>query len=415
MPRRLYVVDGADKGQSFLLPESGKVLIGNSRKNTDFCIHDLLAARVHCEVQVAPDSVAVAEVANTHTTLVNGVKVTQQALMPGDVIRAGNSYLRLEEVSAEDAAAAQKPAPKAEPPKEKGEAPTLPPEKLAELSGYNLGHYKLGSAFAGGHGGMAFRAHDTDKDQPVVLKVLSPEFPKCNDEMQNFVRAMKQRMSLHHPGLVALRGVGKTGAYAWIATEPIEGESLTATLERLCMVRKVPWKPVFRMAVALVKVLDHLQKHHAIHANITPANVLMPSEGPPRLNDFGLWQALEGSTLQQKAWPRKCKAELPYLSPEHLDPETPLDDLSDQYCLGAVLYAFLTGRPPFEGNSTNETAAMVRDAVPIRPKELKINVPDDFQGIVLRMLAKHPEDRYSSPRMILADLEEVAAKHRDGD
>src|SRR4051794_25199103 len=112
MPRRLFVLDGADKGQSYLLPESGKVLVGNSRKNTDFCIHDLLAARIHCQVQVEGEKVTVTEVANTHTTLVNGVKVTQQDLQLGDVIRAGNSYLRLEEVSAEDAAkakAAQEP------------------------------------------------------------------------------------------------------------------------------------------------------------------------------------------------------------------------------------------------------------------------------------------------------------------
>jgi serine/threonine-protein kinase len=87
-----------------------------------------------------------------------------------------------------------------------------------------------------------------------------------------------------------------------------------------------------------------------------------------------------------------------------------VDDLSDQYCLGAVAYALLTGRPPCEGGSPEETVQMIQEAVPLRAKESCPGLPDSFQAVVLRMLAKHPEDRYPGPGPLLADLDAVAAK-----
>ena len=106
----------------------------------------------------------------------------------------------------------------------------------------------------------------------------------------------------------------------------------------------------------------------------------------------------------------KFTAELPYMSPEHLDPDARVDDLSDQYSLGAVLYGLLTGRPPCEGGeSPEETVERIRTVRPCRPKESHRSLPDAFQAVVLRMLAKQPEDRYPGPAQIVADLDAVAA------
>jgi serine/threonine-protein kinase len=88
-----------------------------------------------------------------------------------------------------------------------------------------------------------------------------------------------------------------------------------------------------------------------------------------------------------------------------------VDDLSDQYCLGAVVYALLTGRPPFAGESPDEIIEKIRDARPGRPKEVQRSLPDAFQAVVLRMLAKHPEERYPAPGPLVADLEAIAAEH----
>jgi hypothetical protein len=413
MPKRLLVIDGADKGQSFLLPEAGAVLIGNSRRNTDICLHDLFVARVHCQVEVEGDRVTVSDRITPNGVLVNGAKVIQQDLHAGDVVRIGNSYLRLEAepgaAPAAEAEAPAAPAPEAPPAAEEpGKLPLLPPERLGELVNHTLARFKIGAPIGPGYWGYVFRARDLRTEETVALKVLSPAFPADAEEMQRFVRAIKPRLVLHHPALVTPRGLGRSGPYVWIARELVVGESLAAPIGRARAARKAAWRPALRVARSIARALDYLREQRVVHANITPANILQPAdEGPARLNDLGLWEALEGTALQQQALERKFLAELPYLSPEHIDPDAPVDDLSDQYCLGAVVYALLTGRPPFEGQTPEETVQRIRTGLPAKPKEYQPAIPDEFQAVVLRMLAKHPEERYPAPGPLLADLEAI--------
>src|SRR6266852_6372955 len=102
MPLRLLVIDGADRGRFYLLPEGGITLVGNGQKHADICLHDLYVARIHCEVAVEAGQATVTARDTPVGTLINGKKITEQGLHPGDVLRVGNSHLRLE--FAEDAA-----------------------------------------------------------------------------------------------------------------------------------------------------------------------------------------------------------------------------------------------------------------------------------------------------------------------
>jgi serine/threonine protein kinase len=223
---------------------------------------------------------------------------------------------------------------------------------------------------------------------------------------------VKPAFALHHPGLVALRGLGRTGPYVWIAAELVEGESAASAIVRFHEAGKGKWRLALRVAVQTARVLDFLHHRRLVHANITPANLLLPNDdSPTRLTDLGLWDALMGSVLQREQLEQKLQAELPYLSPEHIDPDAPVDELSDQYSLGAVVYALLTGRPPCEGKTTEETMTRIRTTVPLRPKEFNRSAPDELQAAVLRMLAKRPEERYAAPGPLLADLEALVAKH----
>ena len=174
--------------------------------------------------------------------------------------------------------------------------------------------------------------------------------------------------------------------------------------------RKGKWRLALRVARHMARTLDFLHRRHLVHGSVTPANVLLPpGDGPPVIKDAGLWDALAGSSLMRHAVGKRLLAELHFLSPEHIDPETTVDDLSDQYCLAPVIYALLTGRPPCEGGSAEETVEFIRTAFPLRPKESCPGLPDAFQAIVLRTLSKHPEDRYALPGPLMADLDAVAA------
>src|SRR5262249_10230011 len=162
------------------------------------------------------------------------------------------------------------------------------------------------------------------------------------------------------------------------------------------------------------RALEFTHQNRLVHGNLTPANVLVQAaDGQARLNDLFLLKALEGSRLQQATLENKLLAELPYLSPEHIDPDATADDLSDLYSLGVVVYALLTGRPPFAAAAPEETLGQIRTALPEKPRHLQRSIPDAFQAIVLKLLAKRPEERYPTPAALLADLEQVAAGHEE--
>jgi serine/threonine-protein kinase len=412
MPLRLNVIDGGDRGQSFPLPAAGTIRIGNYGGHTDICLHDLYVAKDHCHVEICADGkVVVTAQPSAAGTLVNKVKVATQEIQLGDEIRIGNSVLRLEQ-TADDTALAATAATDTKPdlgPVQPGVLPLLPPDRLRELVGHTLSHYTLGPALAPGPVGTVFRAKDTKDGHDVALKVLPAEFPAADEEVQRFVRVMKQFLALHHAGLVQVRGVGKTGPYVWVASEMVAGESLAIKVSDPRSKQKGKWKPALRVARHLARTLDFLHRKHLIHGSVTPANVMAPTgDGPPVLKDAGLWDALAGSALLRHAVGKRLLTELPYLSPEHVDPDRPVDDLSDQYCLGAVVYSMLTGRPPCEGQTPEETVHRVHTAMPLRPREACPGLPDSFQAIVLRTLAKPPEDRYSGFGPLVTELDAVA-------
>jgi hypothetical protein len=416
MPLRLNVIDGGDRGQTFPLPAAGTIRIGNYGGHTDICLHDLYVAKDHCHLEVTADGKIVVTAQPTKAgTLVNKVKVATQEIKPGDEIRVGNSILRLEE-AADDTALAETAGTDTKPdlglpPPVPGVLPLLPPDRLRELVGHTMSHYTLGPSLAPGPVGTVFRAKDNKDGHDVALKVLPAEFPAADEEVQRFVRVMKQFLALHHVGTAQLRGVGKSGPYVWVASEMVAGESLAISVKDPRSKQKGKWKPALRVARHLARTLDFLHRRHLIHGSVTPANVLVPAgDGPPVLKDSGLWDALAGSDLLRHAVGKRLLAELPYLSPEHVDPDRPVDDLSDQYCLGAVVYAMLTGRPPCEGQTPEETVHRIQTAMPLRPRETCAGLPDAFQAIVVRTLSKPPEDRYSGFGPLLTDLDAVAGE-----
>jgi serine/threonine protein kinase len=387
-------------------------------------------------VAVEGDRTTVTAHESPQGTLVNGTKISApQGLKLGDVIRLGNSYLRLEPGDAplpdgadepmqatarasetqvkEPETPARSPAKTAEAPAKApetpGKIPELPTDRLKELTGYTLSHYKIGALLGHGYYGPVFRAQDIKNDQSVALKILPAAFPVDTDEMRSFVLALKRILFLQHAGLVLLRGIGKTGPYVWLAKELIEGESAAARIQRMSTMPKIKWRPALRMAVQMARTLEFLHRNHLVHGNITPMNVLTPADGGvARINDLGLWDALAGTELQKEVVEEKFLDELPYLSPEHVDPDAQVDDLSDQYCAGAVLYALLTGRPPFEDSDPQKTVDWILEGGPPKPKDIQRTIPDEFQAVVLRMLARRPEERYLGPADLRADLERIA-------
>jgi serine/threonine protein kinase len=323
--------------------------------------------------------------------------VDRHELRPGDVIRIGATELRFHDGSGEQTTVA--PAPKPAP---------ATAEQLSKLVGQELAHYKVEAVIARGSTGTVFRAADTKDGQTVALKVLQPEFAKNDTEMQRFVRAMKTVLPLRHPNLVALQGAGKTGPYCWVAMEYVEGESMTQAIQRIGVAGMLDWKYGFRVATHIARALEYAHGQAVIHRNVTPQNILLRSaDKVAKLGDLMLAKALEGALAQQHTTPGELVGDVGYMAPERTRGAGEVDGRSDLYGLGATVYALVTGRPPFAGGSLPEMIAKIRNAEPEKLKKFQMAIPDLFQGTVLKLLAKRPEERFQSAGELLKDLERV--------
>jgi serine/threonine protein kinase len=400
MVRRLAVIAGPDQGQVFPLPDGATVSLGRGRQATIY-LADPHVSRVHCQVAVRGDRLVLSDAGSTGGTLVNGHPTTpEQLLQPGDVIQLGDTRLRVEEDDLADLPTLAPPAvPVAVPPRS-SEA------QLADLYGQTIDHYEVGPVRARGRSGLVFRARDLRTGTDVALKVLRPECTQRPEDVQRFFRAAQTVLPLRHPNLIALHEVGRAGPSCWAAMDWVEGESLTQVIDRIGVAGMLDWRYAARVAVHIGRALQIAHAHHVIHRNLTPQNVLMRCDDRVALlGDLMLAKAVEGELAQQITRPGEVIGDVRYLSPERVAGTEPVDERSDIYGLGALVYALLTGRPPLAGSSLLETLALIRNAEPVPPRQFQLSIAGLFEGVVLKMLAKRPEQRFQTADELLGQLD----------
>ena len=278
-----------------------------------------------------------------------------------------------------------------------------------EVAGQTLGRYEVGRLLGRGFHGAVFRARDVRESHDVALKVLDPAFPGNNAEAQSFIQAMKPLLKLRHPNVAALFGAGKSRPYCWMALEFVEGESLTTRIRRLRNgSQKIDWRRALRIGIHMARALEFADQSRLVHHNITPENILWDGAAKvAKLGDLMFQQAVEGSELHNAVAEDKRAAELSYLSPEQAA-GSEADEISDLYGLGAVMYALLTGRPPFEGASPKETIKMICEGEIVKPRKHLKAIPADFEWGVLTALAKSRQYRFQSAAELLVHLERTA-------
>jgi serine/threonine protein kinase len=168
------------------------------------------------------------------------------------------------------------------------------------------------------------------------------------------------------------------------------------------------WKYGYRVAVHVARALAYAHGNAIIHRNVTPTNILLRAgDQKVLLGDLMLAKALEGGLAQQVTRPGELVGDVGYMSPERTRGVGEIDGRSDVYGLGATVYALVAGRPPFTGASLTEVILKIRDAEPEKPKKYQMGVPDMFQGVVLKLLAKQPAARFQTAKELLADLDRV--------
>src|ERR671924_1345368 len=253
-----------------------------------------------------------------------------------------------------------------------------------------------------GTGGMAnvYLAEDEVLGRRVAIKILNDRHALDQQFVERFRREAKNAASLSHPNIVSIYDRGEAEGTYYIAMEYLDGRSL----KELIVARgPAPVNVAIDYARQILAAIRFAHRHGIVHRDIKPHNVLVDGEGRLKVTDFGIARA--GASQMTEAGSIIGTAQ--YLSPEQAR-GAPVDQTSDLYSTGVVLYELLTGGVPFTGDSAVEIAMKHLSAVPTPPSELRPEVPHDLDLVVLRALAKNPDERYQTADEFDRDLAQVA-------
>ena len=252
-----------------------------------------------------------------------------------------------------------------------------------------------------GMGGMAnvYLAEDEVLGRRVAIKILNDRHAGDDQFVERFRREAKNAASLSHPNIVSIYDRGEAEGTYYIAMEYLDGRSL----KELIVARgPAPIHLAVDYARQILAALRFAHRHGIVHRDIKPHNVLVDGEGRLKVTDFGIARA--GASQMTEAGSIIGTAQ--YLSPEQAKGAS-VDQTSDLYSVGVVLYELLTGVVPFSGDTPVEIAMKHLSTVPEPPSAKRADVPRDLDMVVMRALAKDPSERYQSAEEMDADLRRI--------
>ncbi len=253
-----------------------------------------------------------------------------------------------------------------------------------------------------GGGGMAdvYLAEDQELGRRVAVKILHERYANDDQFVERFRREATHAAGLSHPNIVSIFDRGETNGSYFIVMEYVEGR----TLKELIRSRgPCPIPVAIAYTRQILSGLRYAHRNGVVHRDIKPHNVIVDPEGVVKVTDFGIARAGASQMTEEGAIIGTAQ----YLSPEQAR-GAPVDQTSDLYSTGIVLYELLTAEVPFSGDTPVEIAMKHLSEVPNPPSAIRPEVPDDLDNVVLRALSKEPADRYQSAAAMDADLETVA-------
>src|SRR4051812_27210446 len=251
-------------------------------------------------------------------------------------------------------------------------------------------------------GGMAevYVARDTLLDRPVALKVLFPELSADPTFVERFRREAQAAANLNHPNIVSVFDWGEADNTYFIVMEYVDGPTLRDLLRtegRLHPDRAAD------IAADIAAALGFAHRNGVIHRDVKPGNVLISPTGQVKVTDFGIARAARDTAQENLTQTGTVMGTATYFSPEQAQ-GLPIDPRSDVYALGVVLYELVTGRAPFVGDNPVAIAYQHVREQPVPPSRTNPDVPPALEAIILRALAKSPDDRYASANELRNDL-----------
>ena len=260
-----------------------------------------------------------------------------------------------------------------------------------------------------GVGGMAtvYIAKDKVLNRDVAVKVLKDEFTTDEEFVKRFNSEALAAASLTHPNIVSIYDVGNEDGIYYIVMELVRGKTLKQIITEE---GALPWKWSVNIAMQIASALEMAHKNNIVHRDIKPHNIIITEDGVAKVTDFGIAKAVSNSTITAFG---TTIGSVHYFSPEQAKGGY-TDAKSDIYSLGVVMYEMLTGKVPFDADTSVSVALKHMQEKPVPPIEINENIPKAVNDIILKAMEKEPMARYQTATSMLRDLAK-ALKDPDGE
>ena len=276
--------------------------------------------------------------------------------------------------------------------------------------GYSLGHYRITSKIGAGGMGVVYLAEDTRLRRKVALKILPENIAQDSDRLRRFEQEAFAASALNHPNILTIYEFGVEGETHFLAAEFVEGETLRGIFNQ----KTLKLSEVLDISIQIAGALSVAHGALIIHRDIKPENIMIRPDGFVKVLDFGLAKLVgqkpigteQSTVIQNETAKGVILGTVNYMSPEQAQGER-VDERTDIFSFGVMLYEMIAGRTPFGSDSMPETFSNLMNSEPQPLLRFAANVPSELQRIVSKTLRKNKDERYQTMRDILADLKDL--------
>jgi len=262
------------------------------------------------------------------------------------------------------------------------------------------GRYEVIEALGAGGMGEVYRVEDKKVGQEVALKLIKPEIAANKKTIERFRHELKTARMISHRHVCRMFDLGEERGMYYITMEYVAGEDLKSFLRRS---KQLALVTAISIAKQICEGLTEAHRMGVVHRDLKPGNIMIDKEGNARIMDFGIARSPDRKGITGEGMMIGTPE---YMSPEQVEGKE-VDQRSDIYSLGIILYEMVTGRVPFEGDTPFSVSLKQKSEAPRNPKELNIQIPDPFSEAIKKCLAKNRDDRFQTVEELKLTLDEI--------